>query len=74
MRITSAPRDDGPSDEDVIVVNIDDTSLTFSYDHSLLTTSSCVKLTSAHTQCSLRAASYMFAVHIAVDQHVLLIA
>ena len=27
MRITSAPRDDGPSDEDVIVVNSDDTTL-----------------------------------------------
>ncbi len=63
MRITSAPCDDGPSDEDVIVVNSD---------HSLLTASSCVKLTSARTQCSLRAASYMYAVHIAVDQHALL--
>jgi hypothetical protein len=74
MRITSAPGDDGPSDEDVIVVNIDDTSLTLSYDHSLLITSSCVYLTSARTQCSLRAASYMYAVHIAVDQHALLVA
>ena len=27
MRITSAPRDDSPSDEDVIVVNSDDTTL-----------------------------------------------
>ena len=27
MRITSAPRDNGPSDEDVIVVNSDDTTL-----------------------------------------------
>ena len=74
MRVTSAPRDDGPSDEDVIVVNSDDTSLTLSHDHSLLTSSSCVKLTSARTQCSLRAASYMHAVHITVDQHALLVA
>jgi len=27
MRITSTPRDDGPSDEDVVVINIDYTSL-----------------------------------------------
>ena len=74
MRITSAPRDDGPSDEDVIVANIDDTSLTLSYDHSLLRTSSCLNLISARTQCSLRATSYMHAVHIAVDQHALLVA
>ena len=68
-RIRSAPRDDGSSDEDVIVVNSDDTTLTLSHDHSLLTASSCVKLTSARMQCSRRAASYMYAVHIAVDPH-----
>ena len=64
MRITSALYDDGPSYEDVIVVNSDDTTLTLlSHDHSLLTASSCVKLTSARMQCSLRAASYMYAIH-----------
>ena len=47
---------------------------TLSHDHSLLAASSCVKLTSVRTQCSLRAASYMYAVHIAVDQHALLVA
>ena len=51
MRITSAPRDDDLSDEDVIVVTSDDTTLTLSHDHSLLTASSCVKLTSARMQC-----------------------
>jgi len=72
--VTSAPYDDGPSYEDVIVVNSDDTTLTLlSHDHSLLTASSCVKLTSARMQCSLRAASYMYAIHIAVDQHALLV-
>ena len=73
-RIRSAPRDHGPSDEDVIVVNSDDTTLTLSHDHSLLTASSCAKLASARMQCSLRAASYMYAVHIVVDQHALLVA
>ena len=48
--------------------------LLLSHDHSLLTASSCVKLTSARMQCSLRAASYMYPVHIAVDQHTLLVA
>ncbi len=64
-RIRSTPRDDGSSCEDVIVVNSDDKTLTLS---------SCVKLTSAHMQCSRRAASYKYAVHIAVDQHALLVA
>ena len=73
-RIRSTPRDDGSSDEDVIVVNSDDTTLTLSHDHSLLTASSCLKLTSARMQCSRRATSYMYAVHIAVDQHALLVA
>jgi hypothetical protein len=70
----SAPHDDGSSDEDVIVVNSDDTTLTLSHDHSLSTASSCVKLTSERMQYPLRVASYMYAVHIAVDQHALLAA
>ncbi len=73
-RIRSTPPDDGSSDEDVIVVNSDDTTLTLSHDHSLFTASFCVKLTSARMECSRRAASYMYAVHIAVDQHALLVA
>ena len=32
-RIRSAPRDEGSSDEDVIVVNSDDTTLTLNHDH-----------------------------------------
>ena len=38
-RIMSAPHDDGPSDEDVIVVNSDDTTLSrgYSYNHLLST-------------------------------------
>ncbi len=38
-RITSAPHDDDPSDEDVIVANSDDTTLSrgYSYNHLLST-------------------------------------
>ena len=38
-RIMSAPHDDGPSDEDVIVANSDDTTLSrgYSYNHLLST-------------------------------------
>ena len=60
--ITSAPHDNGPSDEDVIVANRDDTTLSRGYNHSL-STATCINLTSARIHCSLQAAIYICTAH-----------